>query len=162
MNKTEVVLFLVLMLVLLPLEVGCGLLAYETIGEVSSRLLLMAVGLNLIPLSVALRSRIVASLLALALALIMIPYQVHLGYRLWRVQMEASRIVAYVYDTRIASGEYPSDLADYPFRDPDMARFVQAYRADPSNGGFYLTYRVGTPNTSHSYTPRHGWQYYPD
>ena len=47
--------FALLMLVLVPLELVCAYLAYETIGEISSMLTYFAVGLNLIFIVVALR-----------------------------------------------------------------------------------------------------------
>ncbi len=36
------------------------------------------------------------------------------------------------------------------------------YRIDPSYGGFMLSWYVGTPDTSHWYSPKTGWGYYPD
>jgi len=163
-KKTEVLLFALIMATLIPLELLCAYLAYETIGEIVSMLYFFAVAINLLFILVAIRYRAVAALGAVALGLAIIPYQLVLGHRLLRVQAEAASIVAYVYEERLQSGEYPSDLSEYVFRDPAMERYVQAYRVDDSQDwdGFFLSYRVGTESTSHSYSPRHGWGYYPD
>ena len=103
-----------------------------------------------------------AALGAVTLALAIIPLQLMLGHRVLRVQAEASRIVAHVYEQRLATGEYPVDLADYEYRDPTTRKYVQLYAADESAGGFLLAFRVGTENTSHTYSPDVGWSYYPD
>ena len=163
-NKTEVLLFALIMAILIPLEVLCAYLAYETIGEIVSKLYFFAVAINLVFILVAIRYRAVAALGAVALGLAIIPYQLVLGHRLLRVQVEAASIVGYVYDEKLQSGEYPADLSEFVFEDPAMERYVQAYRVDDSTDwdGFLLSYCVGTESTSHTYSPRHGWGYYPD
>jgi len=162
MRKPTTQLFILLMLVLVPLEIGCAYLVHETIGEVTSSLYFLAVALNLVFIVAALRYPRAAGLGALALALAIVPYQLVLGDRLLRVQQEASRIVAYAYEERLAAGAYPADLSDYGYHDPAMQKYIQRYAADDSAGGFFLAYRVGTENTSHTYTPENGWGYYPD
>jgi hypothetical protein len=162
MKKIEVLLFVLLMAVIVPLEVVCAFLAYETIGEVISALYFLALGINLLFILLALRSRSLAALGVVILALVIIPYQVVLGQRLLRVQAEAARIVTFVYEHKVNSGEYPPDLADYTFNDPEMKKYVQTYNLDESRGGFVLCYRVGTESTSHWYDPDNGWGYYPD
>ena len=161
-SKVEVFLFLLLVGVLVPLEVLCARLTFETLGEVTSLLYFTAVGLNLIFIVLAFRSRSLAALGVVLLALAIIPYQLYLGDRLFRVQAEASRIVTYAYEEKIATGDYPATLANYAFHDPDMEPFIQSYRVEQDGSGFSLYYRVGTENTSHSYTSQTGWSYYPD
>jgi hypothetical protein len=162
MKKVETLLFILLMAVIVPLEVVCALLAYETIGEIASALYFLALGINLLFFLLAVRSRSLAALGAIILALLIIPYQVVLGQRLLRVQAEAARIVAFVYEHKVNSGEYPPDLDDYTYDDPEMKKYVQTYSLDESRGGFVLCYRVGTETTSHWYDPKNGWGYYPD
>ena len=51
----------------------------------------------------------------------------------------------------------------YDFRAAAVRPFIQSYaRNETDCGGFCLFYRVGTESTSHSYSPRNGWGYYPD
>ena len=161
-KKSEAILFILLMLVLIPLEVLCAFLAYETLGEISSLVYLLLVGLNLVPIVLAFRNRITAALGAIALALAIIPYQLVLGDRLLRVQAEAARVVTYAYEYKVNTGQFPPDLAQYQFHDPDMKAFIQKYQPDNSQDGFALYYRVGTESTSHSYSTANGWGYYPD
>ena len=162
MRRPTTHLFVLLMLVLLPLEIACAFLAYDTIGEVTSTLHFLAVGLNLVFVVVAARHPRAAALGSLALALAIVPHQLTLGDRLIRVQGEASRIVAYAYEERLATGAFPTDLAAYEYHDPATQEYIQRYAADEAAGGFFLAYRVGTENTSHTYTPENGWGYYPD
>lgn len=162
MKKPEVLLFILLMGVLILVEILCARLAYETLGEVASGVYAVAVGVNLIFILLAVRSRTAAALGAVALALLIVPYQVVLADRLVRVQVEAARIVAYVYEQRLKTGDYPTDLSDYIFDDSEMAPFIQEYQRDEARGGFRLAYRVGSEWTSHTYTPDDGWGYYPD
>lgn len=163
-KKTELLLFVLLMGILVPLEVLCAYLAYETIGEIVSALYFIVLAINLVFIVVAIRYRAAAALGAVVLGLAIIPYQLVLGYRLLRVQAEAASIVAYVYEYKLDTGEYPSDLTDYVFEDPATREYVQDYWADdsPDWGGFRLSYRIGTESTSHTYSPQNGWGYYPD
>ena len=163
-KKTEILLFGLLLGILVPLEVLCAYLAYETIGEIVSSLYFIVLGINLVFMVVAIRYRAVAALGAVVLGLAIIPYQLVLGHRLLRAQAEAASIVAYVYEYRLNAGEYPLDLSDYVFEDSAMREYIQEYRAGDSThwGGFLLAYRVGTESTSHTYSPQHGWGYYPD
>ena len=161
-NRVEISLFILLVGILIPLEVFCARLAFETIGEVTSMLYFMALGLNLIFVLLAFRSRALATLGIILLALAIIPYQLFLGDRLVRIQAEASRIVTYVYEEKLATGDYPSTLANYKFHDPNVDAFIQSYRVDADSDGFSLFYRVGTETTSHSYISQVGWGYYPD
>jgi hypothetical protein len=161
-KKVELLLFVGLLGLLVPLEVFCAYLAFETIGEIVSTLYFLAVGLNLLFIVLAFRSRNLAALGVVLLALVIVPYQLYLGDRLVRVQAEASRIVTYVYVERIDAGEYPTSLANYEFHDPEMERFIQSYRIEKEGSQFSLFYRVGTENTSHYYLSPTGWGYYPD
>ena len=161
-NRVEIALFALLVGILVPLEVICARLAYETLGEITSLLYFIAIGLNLIFIVLAFYSRTLATLGIMLLALAIIPYQLFLGDRLVRVQGEASRIVTYVYEEKIDTGHYPLTLANYEFNDPHVAPFIQTYRVEADGQGFSLFYRVGTENTSHSYISQVGWGYYPD
>jgi hypothetical protein len=161
-DRKEMLFFGLLVCILVPLEIACAYLAYETIGEVTNTLYFFAVGLNLLFVIVAFRYRTIATLGVVLLALAIIPYQMVLGNRLMRIQSEASRIVTYAYEHRLDSGHYPRSLVNYEFNDADMAQFIQRYDVDPDGSEFSLFYRVGTETTSHSYSSELGWGYYPD
>ena len=154
--------FALLLLVLVPLELVCAYLAYETIGEISSMLTYFAAGLNLILIVVALRYPRAAAAGAVLLGLAIVPYQLVLGDRLIRVQAEAAQIVGHVYEERLRTGQFPADLGAYTPLDPPTMAYIQRYERNGAVGGFFLAYRVGTESTSHSYTPDGGWSYYPD
>ena len=161
-TNVEVFFFVVLVGILVPLELFCAYLAFETIGEVTSTLYFLAIGLNLLFIVLAIRFRTLAALGVILLALAIIPYQLLLGHRLVRVQAEASRLVTYAYEERVDSGEFPRDLANYEFHDPEMEEYFQTYRVEEDGSEFSLFYRVGTENTSHHYMSESGWGYYPD
>jgi len=154
----------VLILILALLEAASVIIAYHTLGEIPRLLygLIVAAG-NLGIVLLAWRSRQAAAVAALLLALAIVPYQATLTVRLHRVQAEAARIVAYAYEQRLQAGQFPADLSDYDFRDAVVRPFIQSYAHNETDcGGFCLFYRVGTESTSHSYSPRNGWGYYPD
>jgi len=161
--KTETLIFALLLGVLISLELLCAVLAYETMGAIISRLYAISiVGLNLLLIVLAFRYRVAATLGAVAVALLIIPYQVVLGHRLLRVQAEATRIVSYAYEQRVQGGVFPSDLAGYAFHDSEMKDYIQSYQLDAVGGRFTVYYRVGTESTSHWYSSTEGWGYYPD
>jgi hypothetical protein len=162
MERSKRWLLALLMLVLVPLEVACAYLAFETLGEVTSMLYFIAVAVNLLFILLAIRRPGAAAVGAFVLGLVIIPYQAVLGQRLIRVQAEAARIVSYAYEERLESGEFPADLAGYVFHDPGTELYIQNYSLSDEYGGFVLAYRVGTENTSHTYSPKDGWSYYPD
>jgi hypothetical protein len=162
MERSKRWLLALLMLVLVPLEVACAYLAFETLGEVTSMLYFIAVAVNLLFILLAIRRPGAAAVGAFVLGLVIIPYQAVLGQRLIRVQAEAARIVSYAYEERLESGEFPADLAGYAFHDPGTESYIQNYSLSDEYRGFVLAYRVGTENTSHTYSPKDGWSYYPD
>ncbi len=161
-GSTEAALFAALSVTLIVLEAISALLAYETMGAVVSALYWIGLGENLILLLLVFRSRRTAAAGIVLLALVIVPYQFTLAGRLWRVQTEASQIVAYAYQTRIAQDAFPADLAGYTFHDSAAKPFIREYRPASTAGGFVLCYSVGTPFTSHCYSPKDGWTYYPD
>ncbi len=172
MKRTEILLFVMLLAVLLPLELICGLVAYETLGEIASLgyIVYGSIIPNLFFIILAFKSRAWAAIGLFLVALAIIPYQVYLTHRLFRVQQEAANIVTFAYEEHQRTGRYPLNLSNYQWLDPEMKPFIQSYTfEDPEvslyyreRGGFSLYYRVGTKDTSHSYSPRLGWGYYPD
>ncbi|MGI5836543.1 MAG: hypothetical protein ACOX87_08645 [Chloroflexota bacterium] len=155
--------FAALLVTAVGAELAAAWLAYYTIGEIVSGMLFIALGLNVVPIALyALRRPVTAVLAALVLFAAIVPYQAVLGHRLLALNDEAGRVVAYLYETRFRTGEYPHDLTGYTFRDAGLQPYFQEYRRDAESGGFRLNWYVGTPSTSHSYTPRDGWGYYPD
>ncbi len=155
-------LFIVLALVAVALEVIAARIVYETLGAVASTLYGTAIAINLIFFLIAFRSRLLAIAGIVLLALAIVPYQFVLAERLWRVQTEATRIIAFAYETRVSGSSYPTSLADYSFYDSSTKPFVKDYRLDDAADGFILCYSVGTESTSHCYSPKDGWTYYPD
>lgn len=153
-----------LITVLALLEAASVSVAYHTLGESPCLLYgLIVVAGNLGVLLLARRNRRAAAIAALLLALAVVPYQAVLTVRLHRVQAEAAHIVTYAYQQRLQTGEFPADLTGYAFQDAAMRPFIQSYERNETDcGGFCLFYRVGTESTSHSYSPRNGWGYYPD
>ena len=168
MNRitTETVLLALLALVLIALEIVSANLAYETIGAVARILYFLAIGINLVFLLVAVRKPMVAAVGMVLLALAIVPYQFTLAQRLWRAQTEAARIVTFAYEQKLATGEYPTSLADYRYHDREMKTYIQQFQRDAAFAGFIrefiLCYRVGTESTSHCYSPEDGWTYYAD
>lgn len=155
--------FLALLGVLVLLEALSARLAYHTVGEVFSSLMFMAIALNLVPLVLYVaRRHLLATELALVLGLALVVPQVVLGERLYALQAEASRVVAHAYDTRARTGAFPASLAGYTFADPRLAGHFAEYGTGAEQGGLHFAYWVSTPATSHSYSAKHGWGYYPD
>ncbi len=159
---SQAVLFIFLALTAVALEVVSARIAYETLGAVASTLYAMAIGLNVAFWVIAIRSRRAAIAGIVLLVLVIVPYQFVLAERLWRVQKEATRIMAFAYETRLSNSAFPTTLADYTFHDPTTRPFVREYRLDAAAGGFILCYSVGMESTSHCYSPQDGWTYYPD
>lgn len=162
-NKHHYVSFLALLGVLVLLEGVSARVAFHTVGAVFSGLMFLAIALNAVPLVMYLAHRhLLATALALALGLMMVVPQVVLAERLYALQAEAARMVAYAYDTRAQTGAFPASLDGYTFADPGLAEHFHEYGTSEEQGGLYVSYWVSTPSTSHYYSVEHGWGYYPD
>ena len=48
--------------------------------------------------------------------------------RLYQVQAEAARIVAFVYETERTTGQFPGTLSKYTYDNPEMTEFIQSYQ----------------------------------
>lgn len=163
MPRGATISFAALLAVAVLVELAAAWLAHRTIGAVTSALLFLAVGLNLMPIVLhAARRPSLSVLAALAVFVAIVPYQALLGHRLLGLQEEAGKVVSYLYDVRLRTGEYPADLSSYSFHDPGLRPFFQEYRRGADLGGFGLYWYVGTPSTSHFYQPRQGFGYYAD
>ena len=162
MKKNETLLFILLIAVLVPLEVLSAYLAYETLGEIMQGIYFLAIGLNLLLIILAVYSRSLAAIGVVILALLLVPYQLTLGYRFIEVQTEVAAIVSHAYEQKIDTGEFPEDLTKYRYQNPDMEMYIQNYRLNEERGGFTVIYRVGTESTSHWFSSNDGWGYYPD
>ncbi len=162
MTKTGKALFLVVLGLLIALEIFCAKLAFETLGEITSGLYGLLIILNIIPIIFLYNRKIeLAVSLIILIALIIIPYQLCLGKKLINLKEEAANIVAYVYEQKINSGNFPNDLSQYNFSFPKLQKHF-TYSKE-TNGQFKIFYFVGTKNTSHFYYSEHKkWAYYPD
>lgn len=160
--RTETILFLLLAIVLIALETISAILAYETLGAVASTLYWLALALNVPLVALAFRSRTGAAVGMIFLALAIVPYQFALAQRWMSVQTEAVQAVGYVYEFKSSLGEFPPGIGGYAPRNPATKVYLQEYRRDSASGGFVLCYYIGTESTSHCYSPRDGWTYYPD
>jgi hypothetical protein len=161
-NKTETILFVLLLSLLILIEVACALLAYFTLGEVMSSFYLLPIGLNLFFVLLFFRRRRVAVVGMIVLALLLVPVQVVLGIEVVRVQAEAARIVTYVYGYRDQTGHYPADLNEYVFHDLEVRSHFGSYQRDSAPPGFVLYYWAGSATNSYWYSSHSGWGYYPD
>lgn len=153
--------FFILLILFVALELIAAVLAFETMGEVMVALYLWVIGLNLLFVAVSFRYARAATIGATVLMLLLVPYQFWLGHRLWQLQNEAAEVVAYVYEYRLAAGEYPANLDSYTFENAALAPYFR-YSTNGEDCEFHVDYFVGLPGTSHSYCPAFGWSYYPD
>lgn len=160
--KNERIICGFLFLCFVPLEILCAYLAFETIGEIVSGLYFFAVAINVPLAALAWKKPLIGAVACALLAAAIVPYQVVLAKRLIDIQAEATRIVAFAYRVRGDTGSFPSDLNGYSFTKPHVARFIQRYSRFQNSDGFQLVYRIGTESTSHWYSTKGGWGYYPD
>jgi hypothetical protein len=159
--------FLALLAMLIGLEGFCADLAFDTLGEVTSSMLIAAATCNLLPaILFAMRLRGLAVAVALLIALAVIPYQLVLDGKLRKLEQESSEIIAWAYGERVRTGRFPGDLATYRFRAPQLKAHFTDYRVIDGGKGFAFSFWVGTRGTSHSFGTTldrgSGWGYYPD
>ena len=118
--------------------------------------------MNVVFIIISIRSRILASLLTFILAMLIIPMQVYLGIKLYRLQVEAARVVTYAYEYKINNGQFPNNLSEYKFVDPDMKNFISLLLAGESKDVLVVNYWVISTDIGYWYSSESGWNYYPD
>ena len=162
-TKTETLLFVLLLALLILVEVACALLAYFTLGEVLSSFYMVLIVPNLLFALLFFRHHRRAAVAGIVvLALLIIPVQLVLGLEVARVQVEAAHIVTYIYHYRDQAGQYPTNLSEYVFHDPALRPHFGTYQRDSSPAGFVLYYWAGSATNSYWYSSHTGWGYYPD
>lgn len=160
---SDMALFLLLWAVLVALEVISVWLVYDNVSAVAQYLYILIVAASaLICLGLTARSRLWAGLLALAVALLIVPAQFNLFYRYHRIQSEVALIAGYVYAERAETGNFPVDLSGYTYTDPRLAPYIQNYGVSDVGDTFRVYFYVSSPGTSHWYASDTGWGYYPD
>jgi hypothetical protein len=168
-SKAGLSLLLPLILFLVLIECACANLAYYTLGEIDSALYYMLIWINAMAALISFISVRVGALATLILAVLIIPYQAHLGLR-WRLlDQEAAHLIEYLEQQKHQRGAYPMDLAGYrslsgaiqsSVYDPARPWDVMYWPDQPS--GYVVRYHIGTESTCHEYSPANGWSYYPD
>ncbi len=154
--------------VIVPVEAAGGLIVYHAVSSVAS-LGFLANGLfaNLpagLLLATPMRStRVIGAVAAVAVASVSILWPGYLAVQWAMVYAEAERVVEYVEDTSAKTGNYPEDLSGFPATRKELRDRIHY---DPSRtsgrAGYYVSYHVWTPNTSHWYVGNGRWLYYPD
>jgi hypothetical protein len=159
-SRTRLAHVLLLMPVLIIMELACAHLAYYTLGEVASAFYFFCVGLNLLALLLSLTSLRVGALAALVLALLLIPYHIHLGVRWYFLDREASHLIDYLEQMHRTNGAYPPALVGYRSLYPSVRGELMYWPYQAC--GYVISYHIGSRNTCHEYSPQNGWSYYPD
>ncbi len=140
------------------------LLANKTVGAVGQVPYFGALLLLLVPAAALLHWPRVSTVLTIGLsamfAVALLPQQLSLGERLYRLEAEARAIVDYADDELQRTGSPPPNLRGYSFRNPDLE---SSFRYHVSRkGGYRFSFWVVQPGISHWYDSTTGWGYYDD
>ncbi|MEM7164429.1 MAG: hypothetical protein AAF581_03140 [Planctomycetota bacterium] len=139
-------------------------LAFHTVGEVRQFpyfffvVLLMVSAMLILPLPR--QSAVFAAVVTLLFTVTLLPVQVQLGVRLYRLKAEVRAIVDHLDNAVASDGAAPKDLSKYTFASPDLQDHVRYY----ARGGrhYYVSFWVVDSHISHWYDSTSGWGYYPD
>jgi hypothetical protein len=165
----DVATFLGVASVAMALMIYAAHLAYYTIGlieEMAYWFAILVPGVSFVILGLFAKTRRLGYVWLLTLAALLVPYQIVLGARWYRLDAEARAIISYLKAYHAKHGAYPADLSGFTSQRPELGReFI--YSTSPNGPGipspaFYLGYSIGSETTTHDYTPERGWFYYPD
>ena len=154
--------YLTIQIILIGLEVVAALLAIRTLNEITSELMFLIIGLNVIPgLLYIINFKKAALVGAVLIASAIVPYQLVLGHRYVQLKQESENVVDFVYDYYTTRGSFPSDLSEYDFENPTLSEYITYERQATQD--FTLTYFVGDPLTAHFYHHQSGgeWRFEP-
>ena len=147
-------------------EFGAALLAYYTVGEIYSAMMMLGIWINVFAMWLLLFRRrvyrVIACVLYLTIGALAIGQQGVYGVRWYRNHAEAESIIAYAAAHHAEHGDYPPDLDGYKFERSETRAFF-TYRLTSATD-YWLSYWISSTATSHSYSPtdEDGWFYYPD
>ena len=148
---------------LVVIEIFCGKLAYETLGEITSAVYFLIIAVNIIPVILIIlnKQKNISIGIILFLGFMIIPCQFYLGSKLLSLKEEAANLTAYLYEQKISNNDFPKNITGYEFTSPGLKKYFNyTQKADDQ---FALSYYVGTPTTSHFYnSDTKKWGYYPD
>lgn len=153
--------FKLILLTLFLLEIVACCYAYYTLGGVKQFFCFLILSLNIIPFILYLyRIKIISFVIGLIIGLLLIPYQIILVTKWFKLKTESSMLVEYIYRYQKVNGEFPESISDYDFKNHQLTDNF-SYYIDSKN--FVLQYYLGTKGTTHSYYHKSGkWEYYPD
>jgi hypothetical protein len=153
----------ILFLILFPLEITAGIVAWETEGEGLRAIYILAcIAVNTIAITLALTQVYLTSIIMMvAFGLLLIWHQVPLTIRMHYVGAEAANIVSWAYSERLKTGKFPENLSGYVYLHPGYAKYIQIYEAF-DNDNFRVVYYVSSTDVSRQYSSEGGWYYYPD
>jgi hypothetical protein len=165
----DAAIFLGVASVAMALMIYAAHLAYYTIGElvdVAYGIAILVPGVSFVIMGLFAKTRRLGYVWLLTLAALLVPYQLVLEARWYRLDAEARAIISYLNACQAKHGAYPSDLSGYTFRHPELAQEFW-YRTGTTSPiipspAFQLGYQIGANSTSHIYTPECGWFFYPD
>ena len=160
--------WLVILVVVLVIELICSWLSYYTFGWIGAAFSLILTILTIpIGLLYLRRFRWVELAILAAIALLTIPIQFPLTLHRLALQSESEQVVSYLDEVKIATGQYPPDLAKYTFHDPNLSPSIHylTKQQEPNlETDFIVSYCIyGTICTSgYWYVPNKGWFYEDD
>lgn len=100
------------------------------------------------------KNHVTAIILLLIIGGAIVPHQFYLHFKHLSIKAEAVSISNYVYQKKIATGQFPENIDDY---NPDNKKVMSHiwYKLEEKDD-FLIVYYVGTRNTAHYY--RHSWE----
>ena len=144
-------------------QIPCALLANRTVGGVGQMWYFGSLCLLLLPALVIWLPRLSACLtiaITVLFCVALLPEQLTLGARLYRLNTEAKAIAVYAGDVVQNTGTTPEDLSEYVFLFPELKGHFRYDTTGPKRYRFH--YWVIQPGISHWYDSVTGWGYYDD
>lgn len=131
--------------------------------------LIFAIGLNIFVLLFYLRGlRTTALVLAVAIAILVIPYNTLLLQRVSALNEERDHVVAYINQVKADTGAYPDDLYGYKYQNWALYDFFRIYTPlryptlEEPFGVSYCPVAKAECTFGYWYSPKYGWTYSDD
>ncbi|MDB6172277.1 MAG: hypothetical protein JWL59_1588 [Chthoniobacteraceae bacterium] len=132
-----------------------------TEGEVMQGLFTLLVGLVAGFVLIGFHQRLMAAWCIILLGGSLLIWQAYQSRKWTIIHEDVVAIVQFAEETKAKSGQYPTNLDRYSFKNAAVRSHI--YRIEPEEpDGFRLTYFMNDPGTSYWYSSRTGFGYYPD
>lgn len=133
-----------------------------TEGEVMQGLFTLLIGLVAACVLIGFHRRRTAAWCIILLGGPLLLWQAYQTRKWAMIHEDVIAIVRFAEDSKSKTGNYPASLEGYVFKHPEMRTHITYGIGSAESGGFRIDYFMNDSGITYWYSPKTGFDYYPD